>query len=416
MKDEVLVFIDHTGEPVRVGSLHREPRRGYEAVGFRYSDAWLGRPDAFSLEPALALGPGAFSPRSGHRLFGSLGDSAPDTWGRQLLRHAERRQANREGRPVRSLHELDFLLGVADVARIGALRFRRPKEEVFLAPNADGVPSVVHLQRLLEATDRTLRDEESEADLRLILAPGSSLGGARPKASMVDADGSLAIAKFPKETDEYSLERWEAIALALAALAGIRTARSRLVDVAGRPVLVVRRFDRLGEKRIPFLSALSMLARADGERASYPELVDALTRHGAAAKGDAVELYRRLAFNVLVSTVDDHLRNHAFLWVGSSGWMLSPAYDLNPTPVDVRERRLTTSISLEDATCEVGLVLEVAAYFDLSHGKAREVVREVALTTRTWRGVATSCGATPGEIERMASAFEHEDLEAALAL
>ena len=275
---------------------------------------------------------------------------------------------------------------------------------------------MVHLQRLLEATERTLRDEESDEDLRLILAPGSSLGGARPKASVVDRDGSLALAKFPKETDEYSSERWEAVALRLASDAGIDAARFRLAEVAGRIVIIIRRFDRVEGSRIPFLSAMSMLERRDGEQASYPEIVDAIARHGARAKRDAAELYRRVAFNVLVSNVDDHLRNHAFLWKGADGWVLAPAYDLNPTPVDIRERRLTTFIDLADGACDIDLLLSSSEWYGLSPADANSAIREVARVTRRWRAIAASLGASSSEIERMSSAFEHHELERALSL
>lgn len=410
------VYIELDGQNWPVGSLQRQPRRGYEAVGFDYYPEWRDHPSAFSLEPALVLTEGTFSPDSGRSMFGSIGDSAPDTWGRQLLRHAERRRARREGRPPRTLRELDFLLGVADIARVGALRFCLPQGTTFLAEAPDGVPSVVHLGRLLQATERAIRDEETEDDLRLLLAPGSSLGGARPKASVLASDGTLAVAKFPKETDEYSLERWEAVALALAAQAGINAASCQLVDVAGRPVIVVRRFDRRQGNRIPFLSAMSMLGMQDGEQASYPELVDAVAAHGAESKRDAEELYRRMAFNVLISNVDDHLRNHAFLWSGSSGWIVSPAYDLNPTPVDVRERRLTTLIELDDGTCDIELVLSVAHYFGLGKRSAKEIVAKVAKATSSWRAVAGSFGASKREIDRMSSAFEHEDLKRGLTL
>lgn len=175
----------------------------------------------------------------------------------------------------------------------------------------------------MAVTDRILRDEETDADLQMIFAPGSSLGGARPKASVIDQHGHLSIAKFPKPDDDYSVERWESVALTLARMAGIR--------VAGQAILLSRRFDREGEGRIPFLSALSMMGLKDGEPGSYPELVDVLVQIGAQTKRDAAEPYRRMVLNVLISNVDDHLRNHGFLWLGQGGWTLSPAYDLNPT-------------------------------------------------------------------------------------
>lgn len=412
----VEVFVSLDGHDVRVGRLTHEPRRGFEAVGFSYAEAWLEHPDRYALQPGLVLAPGAFAPPAGRAVVGAIGDSAPDTWGRTLLRRAERSAARREGRPVRTLQELDFLLGVADVARSGALRFRREGGEHFEAPAPDGVPSIVHVRRLLEASDRTLRMAESDEDLRLLLAPGSSLGGARPKASVVDAEGVLSIAKFPKEHDEYPLERWEAVALRLAELSGIAAASARAMEVAGRIALIVRRFDRVGERRVAYLSAMAMLDRSDGERASYPEIVDAIARYGAQADADRRELYRRLAFNVLVSNVDDHLRNHGFLWDGREGWRLSPAFDLNPTPVDVRERRLTTSIDLEDGTCDLDLVLEVAPFFGLGEREARSLIRSVADGVSAWRTVASDLGAGRSEIERMASAFEHDDARAASRL
>jgi serine/threonine-protein kinase HipA len=312
--------------------------------------------------------------------------------------------------------EADYLLGVSDISRLGALRFRRPGEVEFQAATADGVPRLVELGRLLQATERILRDEETDEDLLMIFAPGSSLGGARPKASVIDQQGRLAIAKFPKETDEYSLELWEAVAFGLAARAGIRTPNYELIRVGGKPVLLSHRFDRANGTRIPFLSALSMMGLKDGERGSYPELVDVLTQHGASVADDAREIYRRMIFNVLISNVDDHLRNHGFLWVGRNGWTLSPAYDLNPTPTDVRERILTTNISLDEGTCDVNLVISVAEYFGLAEAAAKRIIKEVAAATSSWREVAATVDAPPAEVRRMASAFEHDDLERALAL
>ena len=413
---DIEVHIDLADGQRRVGTLHRAPGRGAETVIFEYHADWLADPDHFSLEPALTVGPGPFVPAPGQRLFGSIGDSAPDTWGRRLMQRAERRRAEVEGRAVRTLSEADYLLGVADVSRLGALRFRNPGEEVFRAPIGAGVPGLIELGRLLGVTERILRDEETEEDLQLIFAPGSSLGGARPKASVVDQHGNLAIAKFPKETDDYSIERWEAVALDLARAAGVRTSDHQLLDVGGRAVLLSRRFDRDDDRRIPFLSALSMMGLRDGEHASYPELADMLNQHGARAREDAAELFRRMAFNVLISNVDDHLRNHGFLWLGRGGWMLSPAYDLNPTPTDVRARILTTTIDVDDGACDLGLVLSVAEYFGLGDAAAKAIVKATAEATASWRQVAEAKGARPAEIRRMESAFEHDDLRRALAL
>jgi serine/threonine-protein kinase HipA len=414
---DVEVHIDFAGGLRRVGTLHRQPRRGGEAVIFEYHPDWLADALRFSLEPALALGQGAFVPAAGLSMFGSIGDSAPDTWGRRLMQRAERRQAERDGRSPRTLSEADYLLGVADISRLGALRFRGVGEAVFQASTQAGVPGLVELGRLMGVTERILHDEETDEDLTIIFAPGSSLGGARPKASVIDQHGRLSIAKFPKETDEYSIELWEEVALRLAERAGIRTPAHELLNVAGKQVLLSRRFDReAGTIRIPFLSALSMMGLKDGERGSYPELVDVLTQHGAVAKEDAAELYRRMVFNVLISNVDDHLRNHGFLWTGQGGWTLSPAYDLNPTPTDVRPRILTTNIDLDEGTCDLALVESVAELFGLGLKPARQIIAEVGAATQTWRDVAAATGARPAEIQRMQSAFEHGDLERAIAI
>ena len=413
---DIEVDVDFAPGLKRVGTLHRHARRGAEAVSFEYHPSWLEDRARFSLEPALSLGPGAFAPAAGLKIFGSIGDSAPDTWGRRLMQRAERRRAKREGRAVRTLQELDYLLGVSDVSRLGALRFRNAGEEAFQSPTSTGVPGMVELGRLLQATERILRDEETDEDLQLIFAPGSSLGGARPKASVIDQHGRLSIAKFPKETDEYSVELWESIALTLAGRAGIRTPDHELIRVAGRPVMLSRRFDRSDQSRIPFLSALSMLGLKDGEHGSYPELVDALTAHGARASEDARELYQRMVLNVMISNVDDHLRNRGFLWIGKNGWTLSPVYDLNPTPTDVKPRVLTTNINLDEATCELDLVLSTAEFFGLSLPEAKGIAKAVASVVVPWRDVAAAIGAPQSEIARMESAFEHNDLRRAVAL
>ena len=412
MDFEVHLSVD--GGTQSVGWAHCNRARGKETITFEYDEAWLRNPDRFELEPELPLMRGGFAPSAGKLIHGSLSDSAPDTWGRRLMQRAERRQAENEGRAVRTLMESDYLLGVSDETRLGALRFRRAGSERFLAETARGIPALVDIGRLLQCTERILRDEESEEDLQLIFAPGSSLGGARPKASVIDQYGRLSIAKFPKENDEYSIESWEEIALRLAERAGIVTAHHELIRIAGRAVLLSQRFDRAEGRRIPFLSAMALLGRKDGEVGSYPDIVDALARHGARAKIDARALFRRVAFNVLISNVDDHLRNHGFLRIDRSGWTLSPAYDLNPVPADLKARMLSTNIDLEESTCSVDLLESSANYYALSLDEAREIMKQVATATSTWRAVAVEVGASKKEIQRMASAFEHEALNQAL--
>ena len=415
------VHIDLDGRTRQAGLARSNRVRGTETIIFEYDGDWLNDPDSFSLEPALALGRGAFAPPAGLAIYGSIGDSAPDGWGRRLMQRAERRFAERDGRAVRTLSESDYLLGVADETRLGALRFRWVGENVFQAPVRTGVPTLLALGCLLRITERILRDEETDEDLQLIFAPGSSLGGARPKASVIDHHGHLYIAKFPKETDDYSMETWEEIALRLASLAGIATPTHDLIDVAGKKVMLSRRFDRRrfdrrGAIRIPFLSAMAMMGARDGERGSYPEIVDVLAEYGARGKTDAHALYRRVVFNVLISNLDDHLRNHGFLWLGTTGWSLSPAFDLNPVPTDLKARVLTTNIDLDEGTCSLDLLEAASGFFALTLTQARSIIKEVAAVTSTWRDTAKAVGARATEIARMASAFEHDDLRRALAL
>ena len=413
---DIEVYIDLDDKTRPVGIARCNLARGVETIAFEYGDSWLKDASRFSIEPALQLTRGLYAPPAGQASFGSIGDSAPDTWGRRLMQRAERRQATRENRSVRTLTESSYLLGVADETRLGALRFRRVGEEPFQAATDNGVPALVALGKLLQITERIMRDEETDEELLLIFAPGSSLGGARPKASVIDQHGCLSIAKFPKETDEYSVETWEEVALQLAGQAGIQTAEHQLLTVAGKKVLLSRRFDRNGARRIPFLSAMAMMGARDGVPGSYPDMVDALSRHGAHAKADAQQLYRRVVFNVMISNLDDHLRNHGFLWQDRTGWRLSPAYDLNPVPGDLKARVLTTCIDLDEGTCSLDLLEESSEYFGLGLGQARAIIKEVAAVTATWREVAAMVGAKPTAIERMASAFEHEDLTRALAL
>jgi serine/threonine-protein kinase HipA len=410
------VHADLGGTTHSVGTLRVMARNGRNTATFTYDAGWSAVPGHFSLEPAMAVGSGAFALDKGREMFASIGDSAPDTWGRRLMQRMERRKAKREGRTIRTLTEVDYLLGVTDTARLGALRFRPAGGQEFQSPLREGgVPPFIELPSLLSVVERVLRDEESDDDLRLLFAPGSSLGGARPKASVIDRDGHLAVAKFPKEDDDYSIGTWEEVALRLADRAGIRTAVHRLERIAGKAVMLSRRFDRdaMGH-RLPFLSAMSMLNFIDGEQGSYPELVEALRTYGSDTDADATELFRRMVFNILASNVDDHLRNHGFLWAGEKGWRLSPAYDLNPVPADVKARILSTNISLDEATCSIDLARESAEYFGLSLPEADAVIHEVAAATARWRDVAAALGVGSSEIGRMESAFEHDELRIAL--
>ena len=414
MERPVLVYVDLHGVSHLVGRLWGRTRKNRQTATFEYDQTWLAHPERFALEPALTLGPGPFHTPSEKPLFGAIGDSAPDRWGRALMRRAERRRAERAGETPRSLWEIDYLLGVDDEARQGALRFAEREGGPFLARAATTIPPLVELPRLLSAAEHVANDSDSDEDLRLLLAPGSSLGGARPKASVRDRDGRLAVAKFPRQGDEIDTVRWEALALTLAAKAGIAVPTWRVEDVAGKAVLLLRRFDRGDGVRLPFLSAMSMLGANDKEMRSYLEFVDALRQHGAAPKEDMRALWRRIVFSVLISNTDDHLRNHGFLYTSPDGWRLAPAYDLNPVPTDVKPRVLATAIDLDDGTASLDRAMDVAGYFELDAETARGIAAEVGQAVTTWRNEATRLGLSPSEIDRMASAFEHADLRAAL--
>ena len=296
----------------------------------------------------------------------------------------------------------------------GALRFKAEEGGPFLRESDAGrVPPLVELPKLLGAAQRVIDEDETDEDLRLLLAPGSSLGGARPKASVGEKDGRLAIAKFPRKDDEVSTVLWEAVALDLAEKSGINVASGRVEKIEKKPVLILQRFDRKGAQRIPFLSAMSMLGAKDNQPRSYLEIVDVLRRYGAAPKRDMEALWRRIVFNIMISNTDDHLRNHGFLYEGPDGWRLSPAYDLNPVPVDIKPRILTTSINEDDGTASLDLAMEVAEYFELDASAARKIARQTGRPVSKWRSVAKQMGIKDAEIDRMASAFEHDDLEKA---
>lgn len=405
------VHIGWAQETVLVGRLWTRTRGARESASFEYDRTWIGRRNAFALDPALPLATGQFHTDGG--LFNAFTDPAPDRWGRNLMSRRERRQARAEGRVPRTLMDADFLLMVEDETRMGALRFREAGQETFLSKSERPVPPLVDLPKLLTAAGRVIADKENDEDLRLLLAPGSSLGGARPKASVRDKDGRLLIAKFPSQSDDWPVPSWEATATALAQRAGIVTPSSRLVAAAKRPVFMTSRFDREADgARVPFISALTALGAKDGETRSYLELVEVLRRDGAEVAQDAVQLWRRLVFNILISNTDDHLRNHGYLRA-ASGWRLAPAYDLNPMPVDVKPR--IHSLTIDEVSDEASLdtAFAVAPAFGLGHATATTIAAEVGAAVAAWREIAAQHGLTDPQIERMQSAFEHEDLQKA---
>ncbi len=358
----------------------------------------------------LPPGPGPF--HTDRALFNAFTDPAPDRWGQTLIRRNELRKASAEGRQPRTLLDVDFLILVDDETRLGALRFKEAEDGPFLAATSRPVPPVVDLPRLLSATTRVIDSRESEDDLRLLLAPGTSLGGARPKATVRDRDGNLLIAKFPRRDDDWPVTRWEAATMGLAEAAGVRVAPFQLRQVTSSPVFTARRFDRRQGRRIPFMSALTAIEGSDNEMRSYLEIAEFLRREGLEVMEELHQLWRRIVFNMMVSNTDDHLRNHGFLRE-RNGWRLSPAYDLNPVPVDVKPRVHALAIDEKDGTASLDLAMEVAPMFGMTGPAARATAAEVGKAVRGWRDAAAHLGIAPNEVERMSSAFDHDDLKAA---
>jgi serine/threonine-protein kinase HipA len=405
---EIIVWISLGKENIPVGKLWFNLHKGKETVSFEYDSAWLKHSEKFALEPALELTEGAF--HAAVSVFGAIGDSAPDRWGRVLMRRAESKKAKAEKRTPITLLEADYLLGVNDEARQGALRFSLELDKaVFLAAkDQNPIPSLIKLPKLLSATERFLDNEESAEDLKLLLAPGSSLGGARPKASVQDKDGTLAIAKFPRKDDEYNVVLWEAVAFDLAKSAGINVPDWRIEKILRKPVLIIKRFDRNNDERIPFLSAMSMLGAKDSEEHSYLEIAYAIIQNGAAPNHDLTELWRRIVFSVMIANTDDHLRNHGFIYERYKGWRLSPVYDLNPTPIEIKPRILSTAINYEDRSASLELAMSVIKEFRINKNRAIQISKEVAAAVKQWRKVAVKFGLSKVECDFMRSAFEWE--------
>ena len=336
--------------------------------------------------------------------------------GARLVDRAEQRRVQDHGGAPRSFGEIDYLLGVRDDLRQGALRFRDPATETYLAEERHGIPHLVDLPKLLNAADRLERDEASEPELQMLLRDGSSLGGARPKAHVLDQSGRIGIAKFPSPSnDDWDVMRWEAVALRLASAAGIRVANSALHTIDGKAVLVVDRFDRVAGRRIGYVSAMTMLEARDGDEGSYLDIAEVIERQSPHASDDLQQLWRRIAFSILIRNTDDHLRNHGFLRTSTAGWSLAPAFDLNPNPRP-GATYLSTRIDYDTTEARIDILMNVAELFRLTGEDALSVLRDVTHATSRWRHVAKQAGLDDGAMEQMALAFEHDQVAVALQL
>lgn len=404
MPDTIEIHIDKAVGTAMVGRLRHIGRRHGRSSVFEYADEWLRDTGAFAIDPEnLPLREGAFYTSSDKSaLPGALRDSAPDRWGRQLIRRAFSKTGKR-----RTPSESDYLLGVTDHTRIGALRLRREGEDFFNNHVANSrVPPLIQLPALVNAADAVQTDTETAKDLEMLLNEGSPLGGARPKSAVEDRNGFLAIAKFPKPDDERSIPHGEVLAMTLARRAGIAVADARILDASGRPVALIRRFDRIGNRRIPFLSAMSLLGLNDGDTATYTDIAEIIRMHSGSPTEDLHELWRRIVFNVLVGNLDDHLRNHGFLYDRNGRWRLSPAYDLNPVPLSEKARELTTWISEQGPEADLDLAREVTPFFALREKQAGAIINEILSALKNWQNTARHLGMSSKDIAVYSTAIQ----------
>lgn len=394
------VFLDHPAGPVLAGMAYFTARRGEVTTRFEYETEFLAQSDAFDFSPTLRLRDKQATTAG---LAGAFADSAPDRWGRNLIRRRIQAAARQENATAPIITEVDYLCGVSDLTRQGALRFRSRTSTAFLADGVD-VPRMVDLPTLLAASREVATDANNVAAVKTLLAAGSaSLGGARPKAS-VNHGGVLAIAKFPHPGDEWDIMAWEATVLDLAGMCGIATPVHRLVSVGDSSVLVTERFDRQGASRVPYISAMTLLNRSDGDPADYMELAEELTSHGARVRQDLRQLWRRIAFTLAVNNTDDHLRNHGFLRV-PGGWALAPLFDVNPDP-ESAAHRATAIMGATQRGESLEELFATAEAFELQTSEADDVWSEVRAGVAQWRRVANANGLSVGQQERFADVLD----------
>ena len=406
MTDTIEIYIDQAGETYLVGRCRYVAKHRGQSSVFEYADHWLDNPNAFALDPAnLPLDGGLiYTTSDKSALPGALRDTAPDRWGQQLIKRAFRKAGEE-----RALSEIDYLLAITDQTRIGALRYKRENEEGFNHNIGHyRVPPLIRLPALMNAADAVQANTETAEDLKLLLNEGSPLGGARPKSAVIDNDGTLSIAKFPKSDDDRSIPHGEVLAMKLADKAGLNVSAARLEDVAGRPVALITRFDRHGGQRIPFLSAMSLLGLNDGNEATYTDIAECIRMYSSEPVADLHELWRRIVFGVLIGNLDDHLRNHGFLYDKDGQWRLSPAYDLNPVPLVEKARELTTWISEEGPDADLDIARRAAPYFALKDDQADRIITEVSVALQGWQHTARQLGMSAADIDLYTTAIQSE--------
>jgi serine/threonine-protein kinase HipA len=412
------VYIGDAGD---VGILRFEAQGSRQFSTFEYSDAWLQNPRRFPLSPSMPLETAKYFNRADDDKASPLpmpfADTTPDSWGRSIIRK-DTRESGARGAP---LTEIDFLTAVDDFSRMGALRFKdKPEDTAYLATTPAGrheIPPLLELDDLGRSiAELERREPMTAAALKRLRQLGSALGGARPKCSVLDVDGSLLVAKFTSRNDEEPVEIAEVLTLQLAALCGLTAAVARLDVSDSLPVALIKRFDRRGSGRIPYISAQTMLEAPDATSGTYTQMVDVMRAHSSDPARDISELFCRVGFTILVSNVDDHLKNHGFLYDGSAKWRLSPMFDVNPAPE--RHRELKTPISeISGNAASIEILIEHAKFFDLTPEEGSEKIRSMAeVITSNWVSLARELGMRKEDIAIYKGAFEHDDMQLALAL
>ena len=407
----IFVYDDFSSEhPILMGTLYVNIIKGGESYSFEYDKDWLKKTAVkFTLDPELMPYSGRQYP-TGKNIFGLFADASPDRWGRVLMNKRERILAEKEGRKPSKLYDSDYLLGVYDETRMGGIRFKTDPEGPFLSGDKETAAPPWATLRTLEEASRNFENDEtglSEKWLNQLIKPGSSLGGARPKANVVDTKDQLWIAKFPSKNDESDTGAWEMVARDLAALCGLNVPEAKLEKFSPLgSTFLIKRFDRIGNKRVHFASAMTLLGKTDGASAadgsSYLDIASFIKSYGAQPKRDLVELWKRVVFNMAVTNTDDHLRNHAFI-LSRKGWILSPLYDVNPVPYG---DELSLNVDEEDDSINIGLVIQTAARFGISKSDAECCAEDILKTVRdNWEKLAAGHGLTRRQIEEMRPAF-----------
>ncbi len=411
-KKDILVYAHWKGmnNPQFMGTLTVSYSRGHLSYSFHYDEEWINTKDISLIDPDLSFFTGQQFPQ-GKENFGVFLDSMPDTWGRTLMKRRELITAKEEKRLQRTLHDIDYLLGVNDETRMGGLRFKLDADGPFLDNNPEyptpPITSIRELQHSINEVESDKENTEIKKWLSVLMAPGSSLGGARPKANVYDENNELCIAKFPSKNDTTNKALWEYLAHLLAVKSGIEMTPCRVMKISGKHhTFITKRFDRYKEERIHFASAMTMTGNNEntirGNPASYLDLVEFIIDNCGNVDNNLKQLWMRIVFNISVSNTDDHLRNHGFV-IKDGEWHLSPAYDINPS---IDKDGLSLNIDEDDNSLDFDLAKSVGEYFRLNEKEMDEIISGIKKSVNEWEGSAKKIGITKVEIDLMQKAFK----------